>query len=917
MPGESCFAGVAAGLGLGLTKEVFEYNRQNFHHDRDFRREKEFTLMEFRIKQAEQWREDVKDMVSLTEKKMHIYLLSLVLLCLITMILWTEGRLDESYAPEWLMTGYCLAMAGAFMFLLLSIWLGIYSAVSAQSFEVRLRTQFVRLPIPSWNEMEACRTYGSQFEKTEAKQMFRIPFLMGRQEDLVRTAPEQTTPATVSQEDPEIAGEPQVLGPAADVPVIKEEIPFADPWGLERPNDALELGTALREQVADQWHIKLSRQTAAHWQTYDSYARVSFTIGVNQTLLALTYFNLGYLLGSDKCREAAGWGFWLFMCMMEGIFVLDMDVPTLQLRFMQVLIASGPLISLCAMKGWNHGSDVQRVTAEFLVPLAFILHALYLFMMMYLCRGEMQENGTRIPACFRHSLYLDVFSWVKPKPPGPPPEASGDASQPELQDKSLMPAFGVQRYEKGLPVPTCPQELQPAGFVEDLGGIKGAPSEREYVSGIEKKSHENFHDPDTFLNWDPVTWQEETEKEPDGPAYLPYKVFRNLMFTLALCWLLAAAYFYSIALDDSERVYFIGHTFDTLRRITEHPHLSLIDVKSNASALVTQVSQTTIPTLGIVSLFAVRFWGDVALGSPPQIIDAKWPHANFLPDSLSCDSSGRLLVVSNKVLVYTAKLHEATPQPRQPRIPFSDHPMNPRRRLKKPMPSASFKELRCPALVGEALQDTAVTCGEHAGVGASKCTAFVLHRRGQRIAACALQQPQAAVNQSLRLRGVVANISGSWLTQHGRDKREMPTSISVDRHCTPTDDSGLFCSPLLGTSSLRVVQLQKSRQAHSTALVPSEVVLESGVVEKSTTSNIIRVFNSRYAGILDESRHSVILLDRSRGGIQVGRLILPSSQRIASFCAGGGHIYLLTGGSHPQLTRMKLPAALVPDVPAQ
>lgn len=82
------------------------------------------------------------------------------------------------------MTGNALAMAGAFSFILLSIWMAMclgqifedaieftsfgfsfpasllilsvldvrHAAVSAQSFEARLLTQMVRLPIPSWQD---------------------------------------------------------------------------------------------------------------------------------------------------------------------------------------------------------------------------------------------------------------------------------------------------------------------------------------------------------------------------------------------------------------------------------------------------------------------------------------------------------------------------------------------------------------------------------------------------------------------------------------------------------------------------------------------------------------------------------------------------------------------------------------------
>merc|ERR1719160_1548299 len=69
------------------------------------------------------------------------------------------------------------------------MWLSMHAAVTSAGYEARLLTQMVRLPIPSWQEVEACRTYASEFERGETKQMFRVPWMMGPQEKLVNAAP--------------------------------------------------------------------------------------------------------------------------------------------------------------------------------------------------------------------------------------------------------------------------------------------------------------------------------------------------------------------------------------------------------------------------------------------------------------------------------------------------------------------------------------------------------------------------------------------------------------------------------------------------------------------------------------------------------------------------------------------------------
>merc|ERR1719352_2174990 len=94
-----------------------------------------------------------------------------------------EGKLAAG-TPVWLTCANTLALGAAFTYLLLSVWLAMHATVAARSYGVRLLTQMVRLPIPTWAQLEGARTYGSAFEKMEARQMFRVPFVMN-QEDVV------------------------------------------------------------------------------------------------------------------------------------------------------------------------------------------------------------------------------------------------------------------------------------------------------------------------------------------------------------------------------------------------------------------------------------------------------------------------------------------------------------------------------------------------------------------------------------------------------------------------------------------------------------------------------------------------------------------------------------------------------------
>ncbi|CAK9046108.1 unnamed protein product [Durusdinium trenchii] len=386
------------------------YNRENFLYDRSLRRRKEFQVQNFRVAQAELWRRDVRDLISLTEYKMHVYLLVNVLLLGITVALWCQGKLPHS-TPVWLMTGNALAMAGAFSFILLSIWMAMHAAVSAQSFEARLLTQMVRLPIPTWKELsfgrraalqpnkspplcpdrtgevEACRTYASEFERLETKQLFRIPFVMGKQEGLVPPDPEPASGASASHDDDE--------SPSTASRRFMEEA-HVDPWGLESTGAKLpELGSRMGHGMHKYRHVKLARQAMAFWQSYDAFARICMSIGVNQLLNA-------------KVPSSATYGVVVLTTMAETLNRLDMSLTWWQLRLMQLFLYLGPAIATTSCWAWvEDGWEL----AEGLVVCAFLAHAAYLLTVNTLCHMHLEHNGAMLPVVYRSVLYLDVFGW--------------------------------------------------------------------------------------------------------------------------------------------------------------------------------------------------------------------------------------------------------------------------------------------------------------------------------------------------------------------------------------------------------------------------------------------------------------------------------------------------------------------------
>ncbi|CAE7946099.1 unnamed protein product [Symbiodinium sp. KB8] len=289
-------------------------------YDRKMRQETEYQIMDFRIKQAELWREDVRDIIGLTSVKMDTYLIVNAVQLGFTVMAFCEGRL-ASGTPTWLVGCHTLSLAGAFMYLLMSVWFSMHASVTAKSYETRLLTQLVRLPVPSWAQLEAARTYGSTFEKTKTTQMFRVPFAMGSQQRVLGEASSSTAPALTNQEG---AAEGTDTGPPAA---------SADLWGLEGNGEEIyELDGKLRTDPASQRHLQLIKQVMHYWQSYDGFARVAMSMGTNQLILGLSYYVIGYVLISNKAIIACWLVVLLFMVIATALIRLDMSLTGFEFR---------------------------------------------------------------------------------------------------------------------------------------------------------------------------------------------------------------------------------------------------------------------------------------------------------------------------------------------------------------------------------------------------------------------------------------------------------------------------------------------------------------------------------------------------------------------------------------------------------
>mmetsp|Transcript_66827 Transcript_66827/g.186565 ORF Transcript_66827/g.186565 Transcript_66827/m.186565 type:complete len:1006 (+) Transcript_66827:92-3109(+) len=394
---------IAAATALASgAQTVWKYNRENFMYDREMRFKKELKVMDFRALKSALWRDDLREVIGLTESRMDSYIIVSALQLDICVGLMCEGRMEPG-TPPWLLNFYMLTLGGAFTYLFMSIWFATHASVVAQCCSIRLLTQFVRLPVPTWPHFEAARTYATNYEESRLSHMLRVPFV-GKKK-----------PA-----DQVVQGADSASSQDAPAPQVEEH-----------RNDIYEL---MRAPTSLGHHIGLARQASRYYQCFDAFARVSMLFGTNQLLSALAYFSVGYCSVQDRSLT----GSWCVVAIAMGIAVVitevDLSLTRLDRTIVQVLTIAGPVCVSIATYAWMLYSADKPI----FVRLAYATHCGWLLFTLRKTQVTQQRNGAMLPMKFRPSIFVDVFGWWAERRPTSDP--SPDAVEPNEGGYEALPA---------------------------------------------------------------------------------------------------------------------------------------------------------------------------------------------------------------------------------------------------------------------------------------------------------------------------------------------------------------------------------------------------------------------------------------------------------------------------------------------
>jgi len=854
-------ASLIAEAVAGAVSNLFSYNRENYKYDRHLRQKMEYKQVDMRLQQAELWRKDVRMIVELTLTKMEAYLLviAIELGCCVSAL--CMGRVPPG-APAWLAECHTLSLVSALTYLFMAMWLGLHAFVAAQASKVKILTHWARLPIPTWETVEMGRTYESSFEKMTQSQMCRVPFAMGKQEEMSCLPLSQLRAAFSSD---------SAQGPAAG--------PSADPWGLERrvgPEDIPELAPDVNEKTEKQRIVQYVRENSESYQTYDAFCRIAMSTGTCSLAQFLCYFCLTYVLTEDASPAPAWTGMLAYSAIALVLLRLDMKLKGHEYLILSFLMIVPPMI--CGFVTFVNSKGKGAVgMIEYIMPLVPLLHAFWYIYYLWVFQVIELEDGALLPATFGSVLYLDAFGWA-PKPPqsrSATPSSSGSggdgASRTYLQ-RARDWLYGNQPELPSMRV------LDPRLPSRPADSERFASKGRKFLISASCSPAPSAGSEDTAS-----TETEDYHFSDKHHANVPWNTYRWSTILLASLWTFASlANSYHLARGD--RDYMWNNRFTDLKR--GYVHHGEVRVLQQSVAVVHVLQQ-------------------------PAKLQTKYVSPLTYPRGLSCDPLGKVFVTSGLDSNGQKSLLHAR---------LSDSGMN-FQSLSHCLHTEDMIEDVTLHHCGQQGEDCAALLLPREGERLIQCSISRDNRGGNE---SVTRESHGVFSQMSSASSMPLLLGRAWLDDRGASALEgspfEDSKLEVDDH--PEEISAVATIPcsddmtnqclVVGTTARRVVLLaakQLGASATGPVWVPQRILIND--VGEVPGPGAFALLGDRHLGILLRGRGHLRVLDLHDGGNHAADIQLPREQRWNSVCAGGGSIFALEHGDDPSLWQFAAPKDLV------
>ncbi|CAJ1390292.1 unnamed protein product [Effrenium voratum] len=859
--------GAVAGAAAGV-QALFDYNQKNFKYDREMRQKTEFKTREWRNAQCDLWRDDIREIIGLTERKMDSYLVVGTLQLGMTVVLFCEGRLEPG-TPPWLLHMYMMTIGGSFMYLLMAVWLAMHASIVAQCSEVRLLTQFVRRPVPTWEELQDMRTFAQTYEHLDAGQVMRVPFTG-------RAKPDSRGEASTNFGAPFGSAKPSPTVGA--LPSSKAAERAIDPWSKEaHAEDRQGLYELQRIPIERRRHIYLARRAAAQYQAFDAFTRTALSCGTHQMLGAVAYYCIGYC----SIQDGAPWPAFCVSAVMVSasvaIATLDFSMTRREQVLARVLLVTGPWLKLSgyADTGTEAPYLFQPDTGE-------VLHL-----------PQVGGAASSKAQADDESAQSDDFWGEQPS----------DVRSISMMEQDLEAFMERCREEPGWR-PNLRKR-------REAGTTDGANQVMEFLTGGSDSDKEFCEDPavvgeikqrrvgmESYCPLGRRSLHPECSKlhgEPDEdvvmgygdlkPGVVPWQIFRQATVVLALLWVLAS--WLPLFLDKG----------GLLRGVNLLPREMGVGGDLEDEVQNQEIRQKQKEHLAKL---------DMLPGG--ELVNAIWPsHSGFEPRALSCDPLGKRIVVADDFGIYAAELRTETVElPGKLRGGASDG------RTKTQLTATFFHQPHCKAIEGHGLQDVSVACADQANGESHHCRALVLHEEGRTLSECdlKLQSPLHDAAKDESPAGLPSwDVTTTWLRS---DDSEYVDSAAVNSNCLTHQSphlevgasAGEFRPQVMdggcvvaGTSMGRIVKMRTHYFNHSQLVPESAVrnwecpisqgalhVLNTGIVLGLHDGTAVRAFDSESGASMGDWRLPSDAKDLPEDDNQI---------RWSHLCGGGESIFIL------------------------
>jgi hypothetical protein len=384
---------------FGGLKDIFVYNRDLFMFNRQVNQLRIHQIQKMRIEQILLFREDVRDLFDLTMGKMRQYLVVNTLTLAFCMGFFYEGRMPFD-TPSWLFWLWGMSLATAVLFLMMSVWFSIYALITAQTFAVRLLTQWLRLPVPSREDISKAAATAADYERLKASSLFRIPIVSSSEQAA------SSSDGNISPVGARIRGSNSVGGRASTSRTSEEEESYP-----KMINPALERMFA-KDYRSFVEHFHLFRYLQDHFAGYDAYSRVCMVVGSAQLVSVIGYMGVAWYV-TDHGR----WGGAIFTILMIVFGIVHARMNLLlsrkELIALTIFQIAGPLTGcVAALVQFADVDQLYTKVTAWLVPVAFLFHLLSVT--FYLALGS-EKNGS-LPTKYSTVVSIDVLGlWEEDK----------------------------------------------------------------------------------------------------------------------------------------------------------------------------------------------------------------------------------------------------------------------------------------------------------------------------------------------------------------------------------------------------------------------------------------------------------------------------------------------------------------------